>query len=374
MRTVVNDNSLVYYANKYWNDYEQGRAYINQKATGDPDLDIIDDFKKRYAKKPFKNGLFLNCGNGWVERLFIKKRIVEKVSAFDYSEDLLKKAIKAGKSLPINYFQSDINKLDLGEDRFDLIVNYAALHHTQYINKTSLMLLKAIKKNGVLFNFDYIGPHRNQYSRRQWKLINQVNNLLPKKYQHPRLFYPHIPTMLVSDPTEAIHSELIIECQERYFDIVERHDVGGGVAYMLLLLNENIPYDKRHKIVDKIFQYDDKYTKEKLVPSLFSYFIGRPKKKDLVSKSLLKKYQIEEDHREFRSGLIENTYSLRDYLWLIASGRRDLKLVINRFIRLLNYFLFGIFLKNFRVKKAKNKISEMLKIKAVKNKFLGKSQ
>src|SRR5688572_21391767 len=92
-KTVVNKDSTIYYKEKYWNDYPQVLEYINTQATGDPKKWIITDFKERFAKKKmFKHALFLNCGNGWVERDFIQNKIVKKATAFDYSEDLLKQA------------------------------------------------------------------------------------------------------------------------------------------------------------------------------------------------------------------------------------------------------------------------------------------
>ena len=42
------------------------------------------------------------------------------------------------------------------------------------------------------------------------------------------MVYPHLPTMLVSDPTEAIHAELIMPVLRRYFEIEHFRALGGG--------------------------------------------------------------------------------------------------------------------------------------------------
>ena len=46
-----------------------------------------------------------------------------------------------------------------------------------------------------------------------------------------KMSYPHVPTMIATDPTEAIHSDLIVETLARYFDLVEVRPVGGAIAY-----------------------------------------------------------------------------------------------------------------------------------------------
>ena len=133
MSTVVNKNSKIYYSGKYWNDFPKVLEYMSQNFTGDKNKYWMDEFKERFAKKPLKNGLFLNCGNGWVEREFIDRKIVLKATAFDYSEELLKGAEEGRKNRQIKYLKADVNKVVFKENQFDLIVNVAALHHVQYI-------------------------------------------------------------------------------------------------------------------------------------------------------------------------------------------------------------------------------------------------
>ena len=82
-------------------------------------------------------------------------------------------------------------------------------------------------------SWDYVGPHRNQYTAAQGEAAWRVNQSMPVEAQQV-MTYPHLPTMMVGDPTEAVHSELILPTMERYFRIEHRHDLGGGVAYLLL--------------------------------------------------------------------------------------------------------------------------------------------
>ena len=52
--------------------------------------------------------------------------------------------------------------------------------------------------------------------------------------------YPHLPTMLHDDPTEAIHSELIVETLQRYFHVERFVPLGGAIAYPLLTFNARL--------------------------------------------------------------------------------------------------------------------------------------
>jgi len=322
MKTVINLKSDVYYQGIYWNDYPEVRAYMCKNFTGDANKWWVEDFKERYAKKPFNHALFLNCGDGRWERDFIDKGIVKKVTAFDISPDLIAIAKKNRGRRKIKYLIADANKINFPKNQFDLVVNYAALHHTQYINRICKILADSIKSNGYLVNFEYIGPHRNQYPILQWLLAKYVNAQLPEFCQQD-MKYPHLPTMLVSDPTEAIHSELIMKCVRRYFTVVEKRDTGGGIAYLLLTHNQkmkNTSKSIQRKYINKILEYDHKLTYHKLVPNLFSYFILKPKKIALDKKTI-RKFKKEEFLRESLSAKRRGVYSFFDYLKLIINSK-----------------------------------------------------
>jgi SAM-dependent methyltransferase len=293
-------NSEIYYKGSYWNDIPEVLEYICENFTGDKKKWWVEDFKNRYAKKQFGRALFLNCGNGWLEREFIDQKIVERAVAFDVSPKLVSEAKKERGERKIEYFVADANKIELEKESFDLVVNNAALHHVQLINRICYILADSLKENGYLVNFDYIGPHRNQYPLKQWELANNVNNELPEDIRQD-MCYPHLPTMLATDPTEAIHSELIIESIDRYFDITERHDTGGGIAYLIFTHNKKlnkIPAEKLGEYIDIVLKYDQEYSEKGLIPPLFSYFIAKPDKDSLKKRERNNIFQDDENKRE----------------------------------------------------------------------------
>jgi SAM-dependent methyltransferase len=337
MKTTVSKDSSVYYQGSYWNDFPLVLEYMCENFTGNKNKWWMTDFQERFCSESFEQGLFINCGNGWVERTFVDLKIVNRATAFDYSIDLIHEAQQEKGDRAIDYFQADVNRLDFDNDQFDLIVNVAALHHVQYINRLCVILCRAIKKNGIFVNFDYIGPHRNQYLNRHWGYIRDINQSLPEQIRKEPFVKPHLPTMLHADPTEAIHSELILETINRYFDIFERHDTGGGIAYEILTHNpklHKIPPEEIDPFVDWLLRMDKKFTEENKVPPLFSYFIARPKKEVLENNELLEKYQAIEELRERKAYARRGTYSNRDYLKVLINSmvwvtRSTIKRIIN---------------------------------------------
>jgi SAM-dependent methyltransferase len=321
VKSVVNENSQVYYSGDYWNDLPRVLEYMSENFTGDGTRWWTADFAERFCKTPFGHALFLNCGNGWVEREFIDQGLVLVATAFDYSEDLLRDAEAERKGRPISYFQADANGLELEPDQFDLVVNVASLHHVQFIDRMCRLLCRATKPGGLIVNCDYIGPARNQYSQRQWRRIKSVNRSLPPAARKQPLRHPHLPTMLATDPTEAIHSDLIIQTLARYCDVFERHDTAGGIAYELLTHNSQIKHlaaDELDPVLDRVLKADRDYTSSGDVPPMFSYFIARPRKESLVDSAKLDRYRQEEEHREHLASRRLGAYSMSQYLQVLG--------------------------------------------------------
>src|SRR4029078_2762564 len=136
----------------------------------------------------------------------------QEVVGVDYLQPLIDEAQKEAdaQKLPFRYYQMDINTVAFPESGFDLVVNHAGCHHIAYLDRVLRAVNNIMTDDGYFINYDYVGPHRNQYSFHQWNEIILLNRSLPEELQN-ELAYPHLPTMLATDPTEAIHSELILE-------------------------------------------------------------------------------------------------------------------------------------------------------------------
>src|SRR3984957_13545980 len=90
----VNDNSDVYYAGTYWNDFEVVRRRINGLISGEPTRVWHEHFALE-TQRTFKRALILNCGNGWVERELVEHGLIAEGVGIDYAQSLVDEAAAA---------------------------------------------------------------------------------------------------------------------------------------------------------------------------------------------------------------------------------------------------------------------------------------
>lgn len=283
---IHSKNNTVYYQGVYWNNYKPIQQYLNQLCTTSSNIFWADYIKLQFcSQQPFNTALVPNCGDGHIERMFINKKIVMSAVGTDWSSDLLDKANKQAikDNLSIEYYKLDTNTANFPDKKFDLIINHAACHHIQYIYfvfyKFYLILNQS---NGLFINYDYVGPHRNQYSAHQWESIYKANLSLPPQARQDILStYAHIPTMLITDPTEAIHSELIKQVFNLFFDTILYRPLNGSIAYPLLTHNKNFASLQdtklQQELLEQMISADKAYANDCPNSEMFAFFVGRPK-------------------------------------------------------------------------------------------------
>lgn len=297
---VVPGAGFAYYQDKYWNDFTIVVEMLNERATGDPTTSWMHHLRDNYG--PFRHALVLNCGNGWVERELLQHGVVGSALGVDVSTDLLAVARREAEQhdLPLRYAELDTNLADFPDEGFDLVVNHAAMHHVAYIDRVTRRFCELLPPDGVYVSWDYVGPHRNQYTARQWEAAWETNQRLPPHVRQS-MSYPHLPTMLAGDPTEAVHSELIVPTIERYFHVEHRRDVGGGVAYLLLTHNTTLHAlspDESAAHVRTVMAADAELTAADPNTTLFSYIVARPDKSVLDDAARLAEWSASEEERE----------------------------------------------------------------------------
>ena len=311
------NDSKVYYGDFYWNDLNIVREHINKLISGDKNIDYLNNFRLK-TKKKFKKAFVLNCGNGHVERDFIKGNVIESAIGIDISSELLEQANSAKGNMDIEYIKHDVNSFDFNSVDFDLLIIFSAAHHIQFLNKVFASTREILVRNkGMVVGFDYIGPHRNQYSYKVWEKMFYYNKKLPKEFQK-ELVYPHLPTMLVTDPSEAIHSELLEENLRYYFDL-EFKMLGGGIAYEIISKNKSIQKmnednNKNSDLFDKqileILSWDLKESKCDHSFNFFTSFYGFPRE-NLDQNTIAKRINEEnnfENNFEFGTNYYPKTF------------------------------------------------------------------
>jgi SAM-dependent methyltransferase len=301
----VNDNSEVYYTGTYWNDFEIVRRRINELISGEPTRKWHQHFANE-TKRTFRRALILNCGNGWVERELLEHGLIAEGVGMDYSADMVEEATAAARAtgLPLTYVQSNVNDGVFPEGEFDLVVNHAAAHHIAAIDRVFREICRILPDDGWFVSFDYVGAHRNQYRLDAWEEAWSLNGRLPPSLRQD-MAYPPMPVMLVVDPTEAIHSELILETFRRYFTADHYAALGGAIAYPLLTHNARIftavDEDEQSYWIARILEADARFLAEHPESTLFAYFAGRPKKAVLEEHEALAAWSTDEEERERRA-------------------------------------------------------------------------
>ena len=300
MSSPVPSADFQYYGANYWNDLPVVAAELRRRAADGVDQSWGEKLLE-WNGAPFAKALSLNCGSGWVERELVSAGVVASAIGVDISEALLAQARVAAVAggLDIAYQQVDTNTATLDFEGVDLVVNYAAMHHVARIDRVMRQVCELLPEDGALVSWDYIGPHRNQYPAHQWETMWLLNATLPLGMRK-NLCYPHLPTMLATDPTEAIHSELIMSTMRRYFHLDHVRYLGGALAYELLCFNDGFFDGGDHTdLVRRILDADAAYMSDDPEPnSLFVFVLARPNKAALLALDDLQQWAQEEEERE----------------------------------------------------------------------------
>ena len=295
------DDFNYYVGAVYWNNFDQVQRRTCQLISGSEAIDWMGHVRRVYGG--CHTGLFLHCGNGWVERAFQSHNLIQHAIGTDISEQLISEAREdaAKCGLSSQYQRLDTNTADFSQFDFDWVINHAAFHHITYLDHAVRSLARSMKPNGLLVAFDYTGPQRNQYPWEIWSQVIRVWQSLPPEFRVD-LRYPHLPTILATDPTEAVHADDILQVVGRYFDFVEQKPVGGAIAYELLYQNTRL-HAAQHTpegqaTIAHILAEDWAFTQDDPKRSFFNYFVCRPKPPATWSDTDLCRWTEEEVARE----------------------------------------------------------------------------
>jgi SAM-dependent methyltransferase len=293
----------------FWNDLPPVLAHLCRRATGDPSLWWMDYVKRRYATPARRCGLVIGCGNGWVERDLYDRGVAREFDAFDVSPAYVEQARAAAAGRPLRYLHADFRRFQAPR-QYDLIVNVAALHHAQYLHRIVDVVASALTGDGIFVNWDYVGPDRNQYAPLHVGLMEQANRALPERFRSPYCLHRSLREAIADDPTEAVHAAEILPTVRRRFEILEEHSLGGGIAYHILWNNvrEFARDDAEARLcAERLLQMDADLTDRGVIPSLFAFFVCRPRAGRRPLGSVVARY-LAEPGREFVARLSGGWY------------------------------------------------------------------
>lgn len=320
-------------APKAWWDVPAIKRATNMLTTGAADVDWIDYACTKYFPNGANRFLSLGCGDGNLERSLASSCSFERIDGFEVSPQAVQLATKlaAEKDLSnIFYSVEDINTLSLDRGIYDAVWVSSAMHHFSALEHICAEIEKALKPEGLLIFYEYVGPNRFQFSKRQKEIANLCWHLLPDRYRvlPPRrptlsvsqrrsisfilkrifdklrdgsllatirrrlgfvssaqgLLFPTYRDVVATDPTEAIRSQDILNIVAESFDIVEKGDVGSNIYQFLLAdIAEHFIADDEcaRRLIEMVINIEQTMIACKEFESDTVFVVARPKSSDL---------------------------------------------------------------------------------------------
>src|SRR2546427_6281439 len=259
-----------------WMAHPEIRSYINESISGSPHKWPIDWFVDWLAGRRFKRALSVGCGTGPLERDLTQRDLCEFVDAFDGSSESLRiardMAREAGVDQRINYYVADFNEPRLPSRTYDIVFFHQSAHHVSKLEKLYSAVLRSLKRNGLVYLDEYIGP-----SRFDWNddLIAQHRQFYARISPEARLQNPLSLPIHPIDPSEAIRSSEIISQLTHGFRILEQRNYGGS---LLSVLFSAVDWTKETSIdVADMIAVEKELLREGM-PSYHAIIVARPKR------------------------------------------------------------------------------------------------
>lgn len=116
-----------------------------------PYQEMIQRIVKELDPKPREKILDAGCGTGNLEVLISKQCPNTSITALDFSEEMLKRAVKKNKGGEISFRQSNLdNCIPLNKDCFDKIICINSLYNLQHPKNALKELARVLKNDGVI--------------------------------------------------------------------------------------------------------------------------------------------------------------------------------------------------------------------------------
>ena len=267
-------DSVTNNANTNWWSIPLIQKRWNKLITGHEDIEYPDYLVKKYCAN--KKDLVLlspGCGTGGKELKFSKFNNFKLIEAFDLSPkriDIAKEnAEKKGVS-NINYSVSDIMLFKFEEKKYDIVLFDSSLHHVKKLKYILDKVYNSLRDDGVLVINEFVGPSRFQWSKEQLNESNEALKILPFEYKRrlndarvkSKNYKPGILRMIISDPSESVRSQDILNEIYKKFNIVEEKPYGGNILHLTLkdishnFLDED---DKTVELINRLIKIEDDF-------------------------------------------------------------------------------------------------------------------
>lgn len=270
---------------------------ISSSKFGRGTVQLLENINKG---KAYKNAVSVGCGAGQKEIELIELGVVEKFTLIDIAEYPLEKAKALAKTKnvyeKITFLLGDAFEMETQNEKYDLVYWNSSLHHMPDVKKAMKWSYNVLKKGGVFFMFEYIGPNRMQYSKEMVDNANFIRNNLPKRFfNYPGIHFnkynylkipivlskhiikkllrslnlkqpyiskefkiPDVEKLILKDPSEAVDSENILPEIRNTFSNNKIIFLGGNIYSIALSgILHNFKQKKDYSLLNVLLYIDD---------------------------------------------------------------------------------------------------------------------
>ena len=236
---------------------------------------------------PADLALELGCGNGAALSEMISTGVSKAGVGYDLDTSRFAAAASEQANGCLRFIASDIDRIELEENRYDLIYALQSFHHFDALDHIMEQVNLALTPRGFFVLDEFVGPARFQWTDIQLSVTGQLLGIMPK---HLRL-YSHGMEKLREGrstpeevmrvcPSEAIHSDAIVSAFHRHFEVVHEKPLGGTLQHLLYSgIVQNFPDDDPEidHLIDCISGIEATMITSGALPSDFVLLIGRKK-------------------------------------------------------------------------------------------------
>lgn len=246
-----------------------------------------DWFYEKYVKVgAIKRAISIGAGRAETEIEMLRKGYVDHFLLIDISAAGISYAKEQaekygfGERLTCQVVEPGIPKI-AGED-YDLVMYVASLHHMDDIGQAIDAALEGLKVGGFLWCAnEYVGPNRFFYPKSHVDIVEKYYSLLPVsmcKHKVQKLILPTAEEVAAADPSEAPHSEDIVETFLRLSNGGEITPLYGSFAFIIFWgLNHDALYETEEgrRLMLEILRIDQALVEANVLPTYFAHLVAQ---------------------------------------------------------------------------------------------------
>jgi SAM-dependent methyltransferase len=271
--------------NHFWGAQPLVRRAINRRVTGDPNRWPMEWFAGKFASQPFARGLSVGCGTGALERDALTKGICRFMEGLDFSSESVAQARGFAESARLSgrleYRVADVHRLDLPEERYDVVFFHGSLHHVRSVEEVLSRVRCALKPGGILYVDEYMGPSRSEWTPEEWAFARAAFQAVPEEVRNRRELAVPLP---LDDPLESIRSSAIRPAIGELFEILEDRPYGGNVLWFVFpCLDMARLREDRSGLLSRLIGLEDHLLEKRWVQSYFRVVVARRPRNEKVA-------------------------------------------------------------------------------------------